>query len=45
MSPDSQKTLNSRTKSKVLNEDKKVIEGKGGSKTKGKEKGHNKKKA
>ena len=45
MSPDSKKTLNSRTKSKVLDEDGKVIEGKGGSKIKGKGKGHDKKKA
>ena len=42
---DSKKTLNSRTKSKVLDKDKKVIEDKGKSKTKGKKKSHNKKKA
>ena len=45
MSPDSKKTLNSRIKSKVLDKDKKVIEGKDKSKTKDKRKGHNKKKA
>ena len=45
VSPDSKKTLNSRTKSKVLDKNKKVIKGKDKSKTKDKRKGHNKKKA
>lgn len=45
VSPDNKSTPTSRTKSKVLDEDGKVVEDKGRSKTKGKGKGRDKKKA